>query len=70
MQADDRVGRLLPCNVTVEADGEGALVSFVNPIPLLTSGLLADNETIREVAAEAKRRLERAAASLQGGETV
>ncbi len=66
MQADARVGRLLPCNVTVEADGDGALVAFVNPEPLLISGPLAENAEIRAVAAEARRRLERVAQSLKG----
>lgn len=61
--ADPEVGLLLPCNVTVSQNGEGeVLVSFINPLAML--GVI-QNETLQEVAVEAREKLERAAASLQ-----
>ena len=61
--ADPEAGLLLPCNVTVSQSGEGeVLVSFINPLAML--GVI-QNETLQEVAVEAREKLERAAASLQ-----
>ena len=58
-------GLLLPCNVTVEETADGSLVSIVNPEVLLGIGKLGENPIIREVALEARERLERVAASLR-----
>jgi uncharacterized protein (DUF302 family) len=59
------IGLLLPCNVTVEARPEGgSLVRLVNPDLLLSAGRLADKPELQEVAADARRRLERVADSL------
>lgn len=59
------VGLLLPCNVTVEARPEGgSLVRLVNPDLLLSAGGLASRLDLMEVAADARRRLERVAAGL------
>jgi uncharacterized protein (DUF302 family) len=61
------VGLLLPCNVTVEARSDGgSLVRLVNPDLLLSAGRLADRPQIQEIAADARQRLERVAASLRG----
>jgi uncharacterized protein (DUF302 family) len=61
------VGLLLPCNVTVEARPEGgSLVRLVNPDLLLSAGRLADKPELQEIAADARRRLERVADSLAG----
>jgi uncharacterized protein (DUF302 family) len=61
------VGLLLPCNVTVEARSDGgSLVRLVNPDLLLSAGRLADRPEIQEIAADARQRLERVAASLRG----
>ncbi|HKI95408.1 MAG TPA: DUF302 domain-containing protein [Gemmatimonadales bacterium] len=59
------VGLLLPCNVTVEAAGEDrSLVRIGNPEALMaTAGMEGDAE-LREVAAEARMRLQRAAQAL------
>jgi hypothetical protein len=57
---------MLPCNVTVEADGQsGALVRIANPEMMMQAGSLRGNETLRGVAAEARARLERVARVLQ-----
>ncbi|HEX9726925.1 MAG TPA: DUF302 domain-containing protein [Gemmatimonadales bacterium] len=66
LQHDARVGLMLPCNVTVEArEGGGATVRIGNPTTLMqASGLTGD--TLGEVAAEARIRLERVADALRG----
>ncbi len=65
LSADARVGLLLPCNVVVEEVEEGTRVSFLNPEAALTIGDLAQNEVVRQVAAEARTRLQRVAESLR-----
>ncbi|GAB4534875.1 MAG: DUF302 domain-containing protein [Anaerolineales bacterium] len=65
LQSDPRVGLLLPCNVTVEATEDGALVSIIDPQSMLEIGPLAGNPSIAEVAAEARTRLERVAQALK-----
>lgn len=62
---ESQVGLMLPCNVTVEAaENGGSLVSIVNPQAMLDIGVLADNDIVCRVAAEARARLERVAAAL------
>jgi uncharacterized protein (DUF302 family) len=56
LEADPSVGLLLPCNVIVYEEGAGCVVAAVDPLALL--GVL-DNPALREVAAEADRRLRR-----------
>lgn len=64
LSSDARVGLLLPCNVVVEAVEEGTRVAFLNPEAALTISDLGDNEELRQVAAEAKERLQRVAEAL------
>ncbi len=64
LENEPLVGLLLPCNVTVEETEDGALVSLVNPEAMLAVGALAQNEKVREVAEEARVRLERVTAAL------
>ncbi len=64
LQADARVGLLLPCNVVVEETENGARVSFLNPEAALTIGELEANPELREVAAQAREKLQRVAALL------
>jgi uncharacterized protein (DUF302 family) len=60
-------GLLLPCNVTVEAIAEGgSLVRIGDPHSFLAIGGLDRDPELREVAQEARRRLERVAAALGG----
>jgi len=59
------VGLLLPCNVTVYEEGDGAVVTAVDPVLML--GALQDDRIVCDVAEEAKTRLRRAIASLSSG---
>jgi uncharacterized protein (DUF302 family) len=64
--ADPSVGLLLPCNVTVEATGEGAsLVRVTDPAVLLASmgGIVSPD--LRRVAEDARTRLTRVVAVLK-----
>jgi uncharacterized protein (DUF302 family) len=65
LQSDPLVGLMLPCNVTVEETKDGSMVSIINPDAMLGISNLAENEKIGEVAAEARRRLERVAEALE-----
>ncbi|MEZ4499821.1 MAG: DUF302 domain-containing protein [Thermomicrobiales bacterium] len=55
LQADPRVGLLLPCNVTISEENGRSIVSIVNPEFMLTTGL--ESDAIAGVAAEATARL-------------
>ena len=58
------IGLLLPCNVIVyEADEGGSVLAALDPEAMMS---MTDNPALREVAAEAKARLERALASVAG----
>ena len=59
-------GLMLPCNVTVEAAGEGALVPIADPDVMLSIGGMDQDPTLRAVATEARARLSRAADALAG----
>jgi uncharacterized protein (DUF302 family) len=62
LEADERIGLLLPCNVIVAESGDGqTVVSVLDPKVMER---VADTEGIAEVAAEARVRLERALASI------
>ena len=65
LSANLDVGLLLPCNVTVYEEGDGAVVTAVNPVMML--GALQDDQLVCDVAEEAKARLQRAIASLSAG---
>jgi len=58
------VGLLLPCNVTVEAQGEGCLVRIIDPEAMMQAGGMAGDPTLSEVGSEAKEKLSRVAAAL------
>lgn len=67
LQTEPLVGLMLPCNVTVEEieDG-GSLVNFLNPKAMLTGHPgFAQNANLKEVAAQAYDKFERAAAALK-----
>jgi uncharacterized protein (DUF302 family) len=63
LAANGDVGLLLPCNVTVQEDGDGVAVTAVNPVALL--GALEDDVTAKAVAIEARDKLERVIGSLK-----
>jgi uncharacterized protein (DUF302 family) len=58
-------GLLLPCNVTVEADGEGAMVRIADPDVILSVGGMDQDPALRAVATEARVRLSRVAEALR-----
>ena len=66
LTADPEVGLLLPCNVVVREDEEGAvLVEAMDPEAALS---IVKNPSIADVAHEARERLRRALAALPGGD--
>ncbi len=66
LQAEHELGLLLPCNVIVHDHDGGTMVSIVDPAAMLG---VADNPALREIADEARTRLQRVAASLLAAET-
>ena len=58
------VGLLLPCNVTVEASGEGSMVRIANPEAMLLAGGMESDPALVELMHEVRGRLERVAAAL------
>ncbi|MEU8920404.1 DUF302 domain-containing protein [Kitasatospora sp. NPDC048545] len=64
LDADRRIGLLLPCNVVVRADGDTTLVEAVDPQTLVA--LAGPDGGLGEVADEAARRLGAALDSLRG----
>ena len=65
LEADARVATMLPCNVVVSADGTGSRVEVFDP-EVMTS--FSPSAAIAEVAAEARDRLLRMLARLEGQE--
>ena len=67
VNAEPQVGLLLPCNVTVEQTGPArSTVRLANPSVMLSvGGAPAENEGVREVAEEARQRIDRVAAALK-----
>ena len=68
LSTESVVGLMLPCNVTIEADPQGgSLARIANPEMVIQVGTLKNNPTLREVATEARARLERVAGALLEG---
>ena len=59
------VGLMLPCNVTVEENGDGnCSVRFIDPMAMMTFQSLGENETLASLGAQAGEKITRAAQSL------
>ena len=63
LTAEPDIGLLLPCNVIVYEEGDGSVVSIVDPISMLN---MVDNPDLQPVADEARARLARVAKALSG----
>lgn len=63
LSANLNVGLLLPCNVTVYEEGDGSVVTAVDPVETLAA--LKEDSVARVVAAEARTRLQRVIKSLK-----
>ena len=59
------VGLMLPCNVTVEENGDGnCTVRFIDPMAMMTFASLGENETLKSLGEQAGEKIARAAKSL------
>ena len=56
LSAEPQVGLLLPCNVVVQAEGDGSTVSIADPKAMFT---MVSNPGMGDVAADAEGRLRR-----------
>lgn len=62
------VGLMLPCNITVEQDPagpeSGVIIRIIDPIAMMQSAGMGDDEKLAEVASQAREKLQRVAVSL------
>ncbi len=59
------VGLMLPCNVTVEENGDGnCTVRFIDPMAMMGFQSLGEDETLKSLGATAGEKISRAAKSL------
>lgn len=65
LSARPDAGLLLPCNVTVEAHGTGAIVRIVDPDEMMKAGGMDADPTLSEVGREARERLARVAEAIR-----
>jgi uncharacterized protein (DUF302 family) len=61
MMAEMEIGLLLPCNVIVYEEGQGSVVSIIDPLSMM---YFVQKPDLGEVAQEARTRLERVVTSL------
>jgi uncharacterized protein (DUF302 family) len=68
LEAHAEVGLIMPCNVTVEATGEGrSVVRLGDPDALMSVGHLGANAEVRKIAREVAQRVDRVEESLRSG---
>ena len=63
LEQDPEIGLLLPCNVVVRAVADGCRVEIADPEAMLG---IVGNERLDAIAEEAKQRLRRVVAALEG----
>ncbi|HEY5630170.1 MAG TPA: DUF302 domain-containing protein, partial [Candidatus Limnocylindrales bacterium] len=61
--ADPSIGALLPCNVVLREDGDAVVVEMIDPRMMV--GMI-DNAVVREIAEDARGRLQRAMSTIEG----
>jgi uncharacterized protein (DUF302 family) len=61
LQAEDKIGTMLPCNVIVQELGDGVEVAAVDPVASMQA---VENETLGEVALEVREKLKKVIESL------
>jgi uncharacterized protein (DUF302 family) len=63
LQLEDKVGTMLPCNVVVQAKGEGETeIAAIDPVASMQA---IDNDELKTAAAEVRERLRNAIARLE-----
>jgi uncharacterized protein (DUF302 family) len=62
LQTEPDLGLLLPCNVIVHEEGDGSVISIVDPLSMLG---VVQNPELDRVANEARSRLQRVAAAIR-----
>lgn len=62
-----QIGLMLPCNVTVEEEGAGALVRIIDPKAMMSVEGIEQTGVIRDLMTDAKERLGRGADALRMG---
>ena len=66
LSIDPKAGLMLPCNVTVESNGDdSSIVRIANPEIMLQAGNMADSDEMKQTASEAKQLLEGVARNLE-----
>lgn len=63
LQAELDIGLLLPCNVIVYEEGDGAVVSAIDPVSAMS---MVENPALQEVATMVKAKLRRVIETLGG----
>jgi uncharacterized protein (DUF302 family) len=63
LTAETEIGLLLPCNVIVYEDGGGSAVAIADPVAMME---FSGNPALTPIAQEARERLEKVLAALEG----
>jgi uncharacterized protein (DUF302 family) len=64
LQAEDKIGVMLPCNVIVQEKAEGVEIAAIDP---LTSMQAVKNPALEEIAAQVAQKLRRAVDAVAAG---
>ena len=65
IEAEREIGLLLPCNVIVYAEGEGAVVAAMDPVKALSA--VVDNPALGDIAQQVRGKLEAALKAVPQG---